>query len=126
VTSVDLDKNVIGLLRDGSSTVVETAGGPPVRLDGFVVGAPLMTANPPHRGEMHPDGDELLYLVSGRVEVIIEDGGTETTVGVERVETLTPGHALIVPKGAWHRVNVCEPSHLIHVTPGPGDGHRPL
>jgi hypothetical protein len=29
------------------------------------------------------DGDELLYLISGRVEVIIEDGRTQTTIGTE-------------------------------------------
>ena len=122
----NLDRSVAALARDGSSYVVEPAPGPPLRIDGFTVGAPKMTTNPPHRGEMHPDGDELLYLVSGRVEVIIEEGGTETTVGVENVATLTAGQAILVPRGAWHRVNVCEPSHLVHITPGPGDGHRPL
>ena len=75
---------------------------------------------------MHPDGDELLYLVSGRVDVILEDGGDETTVGVPRVETLQPGEAVLVPRGVWHRVDVREPSRLVHVTPGPGGGHRPL
>ena len=34
-----------------------------------------MTGNPPHRGEMHPDGDELLFVISGRIDVILEDGG---------------------------------------------------
>ena len=122
----ELDTAVAALARDGSSYVVAPAPGPPLRIEGFTVGAPVLTANPPHRGEMHPDGDELLYLISGRIEVIIEDGGTPTTVGAEQVQTLTPGRAIIVPRGSWHRINVCEPSHLIHITPGPGDGHRPL
>ena len=91
----NLDRSVAALARDGSSYVVEPAPGPPLRIDGFTVGAPKMTTNPPHRGEMHPDGDELLYLVSGRVEVIIEEGGTETTVGVENVATLTAGQAIL-------------------------------
>jgi quercetin dioxygenase-like cupin family protein len=74
---------------------------------------------------MHPDGDELLYLISGRVDVILEDGGDVETVGVEHVEALQPGDAIVVPRGVWHRVDVREASHLVHVTPGPGGGHRP-
>jgi mannose-6-phosphate isomerase-like protein (cupin superfamily) len=126
VQAFDLDQAVAALARDGSSYVFDPAPGPPLRIDGFTVGAPLLTSNPPHRGEMHPDGDELLYLISGRVEVIIEDGGTAETVGREEVATLVPGQAIVVPRGAWHRVNVTEPSRLVHITPGPGDGHRPL
>ena len=30
---------------------------------------------------MHPDGDELLYLISGRVDVVIEEDGRERTDG---------------------------------------------
>jgi quercetin dioxygenase-like cupin family protein len=75
---------------------------------------------------MHPDGDELLYLISGRIDVILEDGGDVEIVGVQRVEALQPGDAIVVPRGVWHRVDVREPSHLVHVTPGPGGGHRPL
>jgi hypothetical protein len=36
-----------------------------------------MGTDPPHRGEMHPDGDELLYLVSGSVEIVLEDDDRE-------------------------------------------------
>ena len=85
-----------------------------------------MTSNAPHRGEMHPDGDELLYLVSGRIDVILEDGGDEETVGDERVESLRPGQAMLVPRGVWHRVDVQACFRLVHITPGPGGSHRPL
>ena len=122
----NLDTAVAALARDGSSYVVEPAPGKPMRIDGFTVGAPMLSSNPPHRGEMHPDGDELLYLISGRIEVFIEDGGTAETVGREHMTTLVAGQAIVVPRGAWHRVNVTEPSQLVHITPGPGDGHRPL
>lgn len=124
--SFELETVVAALRRDGSSSVIDPEPGGPVRIDGFSVGAPLMTSNAPHRGEMHPDGDELLYLVSGRIDVIIEDGGDEETVGAERVESLRPGQAILVPKGVWHRVDVRVPSRLVHITPGPGGRHRPL
>lgn len=124
-SSFDLGQMVGVLFRDGTSEVVEPQPGPPVRLDGFTVGAPFMTQSAPHRGELHPDGDELLYLISGRVDVILDDGDLEH-VGTEQVTTLQPGEAFIVPKGVWHRVDVREPSHFVHITPGPGSDHRPL
>ena len=75
---------------------------------------------------MHPDGDELLFVLSGRIDVILEDGGDREHVGAERVEEVHAGQAIVVPKGVWHRVDVREPSRMVHITPGPGDGHRPL
>ena len=116
----DLTKSTVGLFRDGRSDVVEDPPGPPRRVDGLVIGAPFMTREPPHAGEMHPDGDEVLYLISGRVDVILEEDGSETLL------ELRPGQGLVVPKGVWHRVKLHEPSQLVHITPGPGGEHRPL
>ena len=112
------------LLRDGTSEVVPTDGRP-VRVDGFTFGVvPRMERPPPHRGEMHPDGDEFLYFVSGRVRVVLDDGDQDR-VGVETRHEVGPGEAFVVPRGVWHRIEVIEPAHLVHVTPGPGSGHRP-
>ncbi|MGB5510074.1 MAG: hypothetical protein WBM87_00025 [Woeseiaceae bacterium] len=33
-----------------------------------------MAENSPHGGEMHPDGDEVLYLISGRANVVFLSG----------------------------------------------------
>jgi quercetin dioxygenase-like cupin family protein len=57
---------------------------------------------------------------------VILDDGDEGNVGTEPVTSLNPGDAFIVPKGVWHRVDVREPSHFVHITPGPGSAHRPL
>jgi mannose-6-phosphate isomerase-like protein (cupin superfamily) len=119
---------VATLYHDGTSAVVDpTENWPPVvRIDGFTVGAPLLSVEPsPHNGELHPDGDELLYLVAGRIAVVLDDGDQDH-VGTERVEQLEAGQAFIVPKGTWHRIDVLEPGRLVHVTPGPGSAHRPL
>jgi mannose-6-phosphate isomerase-like protein (cupin superfamily) len=123
----DLGAAVAALLRDGSSEVLtfEVGTKPPVRVDGFTVGAPFLTGDAPHRGELHPDGDELLYLISGSVDVVLDDGD-QSQVGLETTTTLEPGQAFVVPKGVWHRVHVREPSHFVHITPGPGSAHRPL
>ena len=118
--SVDLEAAVVGLYRSGEARLLESRPGPPQRIDGFTVGAPRLTRSPPHGGEMHPDGDELLFLVSGKLTVILEDREPPREI------VLTPGRATIVPRGVWHRVVLAEPSQLVYITPGPGGEHRPL
>lgn len=116
--TLDLSRSLLGLKRDGKASLVPWESGPPPRIDGFVIGAPFMTCNPPHGGEMHPDADEVLFLISGRVDVILEEDGAETVVEVG------PGQAVVVPRGVWHRVSLREPSQLLHITPGPGGEWR--
>jgi mannose-6-phosphate isomerase-like protein (cupin superfamily) len=116
----DLETRVVHLDRSGEARDAESPPGPPRRIDGLTIGAPRLDGPPPHAGEMHPDGDELLMVISGRVTVVIEDASPPRRV------VLLPGRALIVPQGVWHQVLVEEPSQLLHVTPGPGGKHRPL
>ena len=119
---IDLSGQVVGLDRsDRRACLVEQiAGRPPQRIDGLTIGAPMLTSDAPHAGEVHPDGDELLYLVSGAVTVLLElpDG--------DRTVDLGAGQALVVPQGIWHRVHLREPGTLVHITPGPHGDHRPL
>ena len=66
-----------------------------------------------------PDGDEVLYLISGRIRVVFLDDP------IEDIEVL-PGAGLVVPKGLWHRVDILEPSQIVYLTPGPNNRFRPL
>ena len=59
---VDLTKSFLALGRDGKAVVL-AATRPPPHVDGFTIGARRMRRNPPHAGEVHPDGDEILYLI---------------------------------------------------------------
>ena len=118
--TIDLADSTVGLQRNGEAHEIKSRPGPPPRIDGLTIGAPLMTREPPHAGEMHPDGDELLFLISGNVTVVLEDQEPPRRV------SLSPGQALVVPKGVWHRVLLGEPSRILHVTPGPNGEHRPL
>jgi mannose-6-phosphate isomerase-like protein (cupin superfamily) len=119
------DGVVAHLFRDGTSSVAASAQGPPIRIDGYNVGVVLgLEGFGPHRGEVHPDGDELLYIVSGSIEVVVDDGDADH-VGTETAHRVGPGEAFIVPRGVWHRVHGVEPAHLVHITPGPNGGHRP-
>jgi mannose-6-phosphate isomerase-like protein (cupin superfamily) len=118
---IDLAREVVGIDRaDRRARLVDqVAGRPPQRIDGFTVGAPQIAGDPPHGGEMHPDGDELLYLVSGAVTVTLElpDGDTQVELGA--------GDAVVVPQGVWHQITTREPGQLIHITPGPNGDARP-
>src|SRR5262245_17959111 len=117
---------VARITRDHVASIVDCPPGPPQRIDGYTVGViPNLDGPSPHRGEMHPDGDEFLYLVSGVVEVVLDDGDQDT-VGKETTVVLRDGDAFIVPRGVWHQVQVLEPSYFVHVTPGPNGGSRPL
>jgi mannose-6-phosphate isomerase-like protein (cupin superfamily) len=116
----DLSTAVVGLTRTGEFNILDRGDGPPPRIDGVTVGAGLMTENDPHAGEMHPDGDELLVLISGQVHVLLEEEGADRAV------VLQPGHAFVVPQGVWHQVLLQEPSHLFNVTPGPRCEYRAL
>ena len=119
------DGNVANIARDWSISMAATAPGPPKRIDGCTVGVAANLDGPgPHGGEVHPDGDELLYVVSGTMEVIFDDGD-EHAVGAVTTVLLHAGEACVVPRGVLHRVEAVEPSCLVHVTPGPNGGHRP-
>jgi len=116
----DLSANNVGLDRALHASTWSYESGPPPTIDGVTVGVARMSQSPLHGGERHPDGDEVIYLVSGRVEILLEEVSGERSVPVE------PGQAFVIPQGVWHRVLIHEPSEVVYVTPGPNSEHRPL
>ena len=119
ITPVDVSRYLFDIQRDLSVTTRPQRPGPPTRIDGMTVGIITIENDAPHRGEVHPDGDEILYVVSGCIRVT---GESEPNAAIE----LHAGDACIVPKGEWHLVHVLEKTQLIHITPGPNGDHRPL
>ena len=69
--------------------------------------------------EMHPEGDELLILLSGAADLLIDgpDG--------HRVVELRGPSSCLVPTGAWHTAVVREPGDLVAVTWGAGTEVNP-
>ena len=67
-------RSLIGLHRDGKAKQIAWESRPPPRIDGYTVG--LNASDPSsqlrHGGERHPDADEVLFLLSGRLEVHLE------------------------------------------------------
>jgi mannose-6-phosphate isomerase-like protein (cupin superfamily) len=118
IERVDVLTKVFDIGRDLSITAREVKAGPPMRIDGMTVGIVTMDHDAPHGGEVHPDGDEILYVISGRARVIAESTPDEAV-------ELRPGDACIVRQGEWHRVNILEQTQLIYITPGPNGDHRP-
>jgi len=121
-TRIDVDSDpfweqlMSGNFRDEAVRTVAEA-------DGWLVGTYDMHDDMTHE-EMHPHGDELHYLVHGRVDLILapvdEPGGTERTI------PMVPGSAAAVPRGVWHRFVVHEPARGLALTAGRGTDHRPI
>lgn len=119
IVKVDASKCSFDVHRDLGVTFRERKPGPPERIDGVTVGIVVMEHSAPHGGEVHPDGDEILYVISGRLRVV-GDSSPESPL------ELGPGESCVVRSGEWHRVEILEKTQLLHVTPGPNGDHRPL
>jgi mannose-6-phosphate isomerase-like protein (cupin superfamily) len=68
--------------------------------------------------EMHPAGDEVVCLLSGAIDVVLDEPDGE------RVVELEAGRTCIVPRCVWHRAIVREPGDTLHITRGEGTQHR--
>ncbi|HVS24976.1 MAG TPA: cupin domain-containing protein [Gammaproteobacteria bacterium] len=114
----DFSGHGVELGGDGAATLVAQSFGPHAATDGYVIGLANLVKAPPHGGERHIDSDEVLYVLNGRLEVLLE------TEPVRRIE-LQQGDGLIVPRGLWHRVEVVEPARLLYISRGRSEA-RPV
>lgn len=71
--------------------------------------------------EIHPNGDEIVYLLSGEVEFILEQAGTRNSLRLSKA-----GSYVIVPKGTWHTAKTNVSTAMLFVTSGEGTDNRPL
>ena len=70
--------------------------------------------------EMHPKGDEIVSCQQGTCEFVLDtDDGPA-------ILTMTPGKAVVIPKGTWHTVKVANKAELLHITYGSGTTFKPL
>jgi hypothetical protein len=70
--------------------------------------------------ERHPDGDEIVCLLGGALDMVLEEAGGE------RLVELRGRSACVVPRGVWHRGVVRAPSEALLITRGKGTEHRPF
>ena len=77
-------------------------------LEGVYGGEGFLEESPNQPGERHLDSEELLYLISGRMRLQLDEPD-ESTAEV----SVSPGEAVIVPRGQWHRLIIDEPSRYL-------------
>lgn len=65
--------------------------------------------------EVHPEGDEFVYLLDGDTDFLLRQNGEEHCVRVRE-----PGTYVLVPQGAWHTARPHAPTTMLFVTPGAG------
>jgi mannose-6-phosphate isomerase-like protein (cupin superfamily) len=70
--------------------------------------------------EQHPNGDEIVVLLSGSVDFILE-----TPQGNRKMEVRKVGEYAFVPKGTWHTANPLQPTTMLFITAGEGTQVRP-
>lgn len=63
-----------------------------------------------------PEGEEILYLLSGEMEIIFE--------GLPSAP-LAPGHAVHAPRGVRRTARVAKPDKALFIAFGEGTQHRP-
>lgn len=69
--------------------------------------------------EMHPHGDEMVILLSGSVDFVLEKKTGNKTLPLRE-----SGGWVLVPKGMWHTATVNAPSTMLFITAGEGTQHR--
>jgi hypothetical protein len=70
--------------------------------------------------ERHPAGDEVVMLVSGAAEFLLE-----MPQGIQSVRLQEAGSYVLVPRGIWHTAKARQPTLMLFITPGAGTEHRP-
>ena len=116
ITPIDLDRDNLDIYPDFSITRRFRKSGPPERVAGMTLGYIDTDTDAPHNGEVHPDGDEILLVISGKIQVTCDSHAKPLILG--------PRQACIIPRGEWHKVIVLERSQFIHITPGPRGEYR--
>ena len=65
--------------------------------------------------ERHPAGDEVVVLLWGSADLVLDRGGRHEVVPLAK-----PGEFVIVPKGTWHTARIARPASMLFITPGEG------
>jgi hypothetical protein len=125
--SFDLIGTYVHLRDDGSASRVEVSptfwqevmSGKRRELDEGRVVAVFPYEEDWTRSEMHPAGDELVFVLTGAIDLVLQEPTGDRTIRLESAR----GH--LVPRGVWHTARVRTPGQVLHVTAGAGTQHRP-
>jgi mannose-6-phosphate isomerase-like protein (cupin superfamily) len=70
--------------------------------------------------EIHPNGDEIVILLAGQMDFIVEHAD-----GNQTVELRHAGDFVFVPRATWHTADLVAPANLLFITAGEGTQGRP-
>lgn len=70
--------------------------------------------------EMHPHGEEIVYLLSGAIDLTLDRDGDLQTV------ELRGKGLIIIPRNTWHTAKVLEPSKMLVITFGKDTQVKPV
>jgi len=70
--------------------------------------------------ENHVNGDEIVFLLSGKVEFLLEHDEDITSVIIDK-----PGHYVFVPRNTWHTAKTSVDTTMLFITAGDGTQLRP-
>jgi hypothetical protein len=124
--ALDLRGTYVSIEGDAATPVEVTPDFWPELISGQrTVGTWLMGANHRESGpqvwDLHPEGECVVCLLSGAVDIAVQRGDREYMV-----ELRAPGAAFVVPRGTWHRQIIEEPSDVLFLTAGRGTRQRPV
>lgn len=69
--------------------------------------------------EMHPEGDEIVLLLSGEATVVLK-----LKTGDKSIVLNKEGSYVIVPRGVWHTAKVQIKAKMLFITPGENTQNR--
>ena len=69
--------------------------------------------------EIHPAGDEIVVLISGRITFVLKIGDEEHQTDLNAV-----GSFVIVPKNIWHTARNANKAKVLFITPGEGTQNK--
>ena len=70
--------------------------------------------------EMHPNGEEIVYLLSGSMDLILDKDGQQQTIELRKKGLV------IIERETWHTAKVFEPSKMFVITFGKDTQVKPV
>uniref|UniRef100_A0A0G4I220 Cupin 2 conserved barrel domain-containing protein n=1 Tax=Chromera velia CCMP2878 TaxID=1169474 RepID=A0A0G4I220_9ALVE len=89
--------------------------------DGFLVIEMTVTPDSGKQFELHPNGDELLMLIEGSADIVLEFESGTKVCSLRRV-----GDVCRIPRGTWHTQRLpegVEKARIVGMTAGRGTQH---
>lgn len=117
IVPVDITKTLFNISENYDISPCIFSDNNQKNLSGLNVGIISMETDPPHGGEVHYGGDEIIHVISGILEIVSDSNPNKSLL-------LKSSDSCIIKKGEWHKIYVIEKAKLIYITPAENNEHR--